>query len=227
MDKEIQTFGRQEQLFAGNGESTDLALMVDALAQEERSPWDASRIRDALMVEAGTDPATAESIALEVEEDLLKYGRTKVTTSIIREMVNVKLFQRGLDAKLADHSRIGLPVHDLETMMFNKNKENSNTSHNPESINLSIAEMVLKEYALTKVFSRDVADAHLKGDIHLHDLDIRMLVRDFLQYGRKHLARAAPGGEKVDEDCALRVEHLSCEVLFGCVYYIHIHTSPY
>ena len=30
--------------------------------------------------------------------------------------------------------------------------------------------MVLKEYALTKVFSRDVADAHLKGDIHLHDL---------------------------------------------------------
>ena len=55
-------------------------------------------------------------------------------------------------------------------MMFNKNKENSNTSHNPESINLSIAEMVLKEYALTKVFSRDVADAHLKGDIHLHDL---------------------------------------------------------
>ena len=95
MDKEIQTFGRQEQLFAGNGESTDLALMVDALAQEERSPWDASRIRDALMVEAGTDPATAESIALEVEEDLLKYGRTKVTTSIIREMVNVKLFQRG------------------------------------------------------------------------------------------------------------------------------------
>ena len=100
----------------------------------------------------------------------MKYGRSNVTTSIIREMVNVKLFQRGLEAKLADHSRIGLPVHDLETMMFNKNKENSNTSHNPESINLSIAEMVLKEYALTKVFSKDVADAHLKGDIHLHDL---------------------------------------------------------
>lgn len=170
MNELTGSYGRQGRLFENNGESTDLALMVDALAQEERSPWDASRIRDALMVEAGTDPATAESIAIEVEDDLLKYGRTNVTTSIIREMVNVKLFQRGLDAKLADHSRIGLPVHDLETMMFNKNKENSNTSHNPESINLSIAEMVLKEYALTKVFSKDVADAHLKGDIHLHDL---------------------------------------------------------
>ncbi|WP_303321769.1 anaerobic ribonucleoside-triphosphate reductase [Cloacibacillus evryensis] len=166
----MNNFGRQGHLFENKGESTDLALMVDALAQEERSPWDASRIRDALIIEAGTDPATAEGIALEVEDDLLKYGRSNVTTSIIREMVNVKLFQRGLEAKLADHSRIGLPVHDLETMMFNKNKENSNTSHNPESINLSIAEMVLKEHALTKVFSKDVADAHLKGDIHLHDL---------------------------------------------------------
>ena len=72
MDKEIQTFGRQEQLFAGNGESTDLALMVDALAQEERSPWDASRIRDALMVEAGGDPPAAGGIAPRRGDGLLK-----------------------------------------------------------------------------------------------------------------------------------------------------------
>ena len=166
----ITAFGKQAQLFGSTGESTDLALMVDALAQEERTPWDASRIRDALIIEAGVDPATAESIALEVEQDLLKYNRSHVTTTLIREMVNVKLFQRGLDAKLVDHSRIGLPVHDLEKMILTKNKENSNTSHNPESINLSIAEMVLKEFALTKVFSKDVAEAHLNGDIHLHDL---------------------------------------------------------
>jgi len=163
-------FGHQSQLFGTGAESTDIALMVDALAQEETSQWDASRIRDALCVEAGLEPVAAESIALEVEEDLLKYGRTHVTTSLIREMVNVKLFQRGLEAKLVDHSRIGLPIHDLEKMLFRKNKENSNTSHNPESINLSIAETVLKEYALTKVFTKDVAEAHLKGDIHLHDL---------------------------------------------------------
>lgn len=163
-------FGRQNVLFGSPGEATDLALMVDALAQEESSPWNAGRIRDALIIEAGVDPATAEAIALEVEDDLLKYKRPRATTTIIREMVNVKLFSRGLDAKLADHSRIGIPVHDLEKMMLTKNKENSNTSHNPESINLSVAEMVLKEYALTKIFSKDIAEAHLNGDIHLHDL---------------------------------------------------------
>ena len=113
-------FGKQGKLFGKQGESTDLALMVDALAQEESSPWDASRIRDALIIETGVDPATAEGIALEVEDELLRYERSHVTTTIIREMVNVKLFQRGLGAKLADHSRIGLPVHDLEKMMLTK-----------------------------------------------------------------------------------------------------------
>ena len=52
-DELINNFGRQGHLFENPGESTDLALMVDALAQEERSPWDASRIRDALIIEAG------------------------------------------------------------------------------------------------------------------------------------------------------------------------------
>ncbi len=164
------TAPRQRHFLLPQSESTDLALMVDALAQEMRTPWDVARIRNALIVEAGVDPVTAEEIALEVEDDLLRYDRTRITTSLIREMVNVKLFSRGLDAKLADHGRIGIPIHDLEKMMLYPNKENSNTTHNPESINLSIAEMVLKEYALTKVFSADVAEAHLKGDIHLHDL---------------------------------------------------------
>jgi len=167
---ETHSSGRQMLIFPGRAESTDLAFMVDALAQEDQSPWNASRIRDALVKEAGVEPSVAGEIAAEVESDIMRHGRERVTTAIIREMVNVKLFFRGLDAKLADHSRLGLPVYDLESMMLNPNRENSNTSHNPESINLSIAEMILKEYALGKIFSREVAKAHLGGDIHLHDL---------------------------------------------------------
>lgn len=162
--------GRQLVMFAPGGESTDLALMVDALGSEETQPWHPVRIRDALVREAGVEPGLAGELASEVESDLVRWGRNRVTTSLVRELVNVKLFQRGLDAKLQDHSKIGIPVHDLETMMLNPNRENSNTTHNPESINLSIAELALKQYALTRVFSKDVAEAHLEGTIHLHDL---------------------------------------------------------
>ncbi len=170
LDFLVKEIGKQKHIIDTGIESTDLALMVDAPSREESHPWDMTRIVSALVTEAGVDPNTAMSIAAEVEEEILRPWRTRVTTSLIREMVNVKLFQRGLDARIADHSRIGIPLYDLELVMRAPNKENSNTSHNPESINLTIAETVLKEYALTKVFSPDVARAHLNGDFHLHDL---------------------------------------------------------
>lgn len=59
---------------------------------------------------------------------------------------------------------------DVEEFIFKKNNENANTPHNPESINLSIAEFVIKQYMLRKVYSEDVARAHERGQIHIHDL---------------------------------------------------------
>ena len=73
-------FGKQGKLFEKQGESTDLALMVDALAQEESSPWDASRIRDALIIEAGVDPAT-ESCWLHIRAPWKGRSRYLVLTS--------------------------------------------------------------------------------------------------------------------------------------------------
>ncbi len=169
-------YGKQQFLF-DQGESTDLALMVETHSKDERCPWDAARIRDALIREAGVDPDTATAIAAEIEEEVLRCGKDKLNTSIIREMANVKLFQRGLDVSLVDHSRVGIPLYDLEAMMFSPNKENSNTAYNPESINLTIAERIIKDYALSKLFSSDVASAHLAGDIHLHDLG--MVIRPY------------------------------------------------
>jgi ribonucleoside-triphosphate reductase len=169
-------YGKQQFLF-DRGESTDLALMVETHSKDERCPWDAARIRDALIREAGVDPDTALSIAAEIEEEVLRCGKERLNTSIIREMANVKLFQRGLDISLVDHSRVGIPLYDLEAMMFFPNKENSNTAYNPESINLTIAERIIKDYALSKLFSSDVSGAHLAGDIHLHDLG--MVIRPY------------------------------------------------
>jgi len=169
-------YGKQQFLF-DRGESTDLALMVETHSKDERCPWDAARIRDALIREAGVDPDTAFSIAAEIEEEVLRCGKDKLNTSIIREMANVKLFQRGLDVSLVDHSRVGIPLYDLEAMLFSPNKENSNTAYNPESINLTIAERIIKDYALSKLFSSDVASAHLAGDIHIHDLG--MVIRPY------------------------------------------------
>lgn len=63
-----------------------------------------------------------------------------------------------------------IPFSDITQILENTNKENGNIQHNPEAINLTIAEKVLKEYALKNVFEEDIARAHISGEIHIHDL---------------------------------------------------------
>jgi ribonucleoside-triphosphate reductase (formate) len=151
-------------------DSIDIALLVSTTSRQEIDTWDRSKIADSLVKEAGTDPALAEEIAEAVEDRIDRTNLMTVTTAIIREMVDLELLDRGLTGMHKRHSNLGLPMWDVEQIITNANKENSNTTHNPESINLTIAETILKEFALRRVFTEDVAEAHYVGDVHLHDL---------------------------------------------------------
>ena len=98
-------------------------------------------------------------------------GMTRISTGLIRELVDNELFERGLTARLKKQAVLGIPKFDLHELIHSKSKENANIAqNNPEAINLAVAEHTLKQYALQEVFSEDVADAHMLGEIHLHDL---------------------------------------------------------
>ena len=43
--------------------------------------------------------------------------------------------------------------------------------HNPESIHKHVADEALKQYALLQMLPSHLADAHMSGDIHIHDLE--------------------------------------------------------
>lgn len=152
------------------GDATDIALQVSTTSQEEINLWDKQKIVDSIILEAGAAPDLAQEIADSVEKNLIATGQTRVTTSLIRELVDLELMERGLSQMLEKHTNLGLPMFDVENIITQPNKENSNTTHNPESINLTIAESVLKQFALARIFSKDIARAHYEGDIHLHDL---------------------------------------------------------
>ena len=150
-------------------DSTDIALFVRT-SQEDMTGWNRRRIVDALLRETYIDADTADRISLEVEE-IIQSGAVKtVTGPLIREMVNAKLLELGLEDARRMHTRLGVPLYDVDQLLVQHNKENANVPHGPEATNLTLAEGIKKEYALLHVFSPDVADAHLQGDIHLHDL---------------------------------------------------------
>jgi len=152
------------------GDATDIALLVSTSSKEEINLWDKDKIVSSLILETDASPELAQEIADRVEERIIQGHINTVTTSIIRELVDLELLERGLGTMHKKHSQIGLPMYDVEQIITSANKENSNTTHNPESINLTLAEAILKEYALRNVFSEDIARAHMVGDIHLHDL---------------------------------------------------------
>jgi len=172
-----------------SSDSTDIALMVTTSSQQEINNWDRQKIVNSLIKEVGASQELAEEIALNVEKKIVQSELSTVTTSIIREFVDLELLQRGLNTMHKQHTHLGLPMFDVEQIIGVANKENSNTTHNPESINLTLAEAILKEFALRRVFSEDVAKAHLIGDIHCHDLGF--IVRPYcgghsLEYLKKY-----------------------------------------
>ena len=49
-------------------------------------------------------------------------------------------------------------------------KENANQYNNPESIHTWCADKIAEEYALLRLIPEEHANAHLRGDIHIHML---------------------------------------------------------
>ena len=150
-------------------ETTDMALFVRT-SKEDLLGWNRQRIVDALVRETYVDRNTAEEISKEVEKQIINSKISVVTAPLIRELVDAKLVERGLEQARKMHTRLGVPLYDVDQLILHPNKENANVPHGPEATNLTLAEMIKKEYALLNVFSQEIGDAHMRGDIHIHDL---------------------------------------------------------
>ena len=152
-------------------DTTDVSLLVNTETKDETFPWDKRKIAEALEKEADLSEEVSGEIAGAVEQRVFSSGLNRISTALIRELVDNELFEKGFNKKLEKQQVIGMPKYDLEELIMSKNKENSNiATNNPEAINLAIAENTLKQYALQEVYSKEVADAHMNGMVHIHDL---------------------------------------------------------
>ncbi|MCX5750525.1 MAG: anaerobic ribonucleoside-triphosphate reductase [Candidatus Saganbacteria bacterium] len=150
-------------------DSTDLALFVRT-SGDDIIAWNRQKIVEALIRETGLAREIADQIGCEVEDEMKKMNLRFVTSPLIRELVDVKLLEHGEEEARRKHTRLGTPLYDVQQLIVNANKENANVPHGPEATNLTLAENIKKEFALLSVFAQDVADAHMRGDLHLHDL---------------------------------------------------------
>jgi anaerobic ribonucleoside-triphosphate reductase len=129
--------------------------------------FDANKIVDSLIREAGTPVDLAQKIAKETERRLVKSKTKYLTAPLIREVVNTILIEKGLEEYRHKLTRLGLPVHDVTSLIEAKSK----ISQRSASVHEKVGKVVLKEYTLLNILPRDIADAHLSGLLHINDLD--------------------------------------------------------
>ncbi len=131
--------------------------------------FDPQRITDALVRETGLAPETAHRIAVEVKEQIGLSGIRALTAPLIRGLVDAKLLEHGLMDEYRAHSRLGVPIYDVDRIIQSVSGETA-VLHGPEGSSLALAEAIKREYAIRNVFSDAVSTAHLVGDLHIENL---------------------------------------------------------
>jgi anaerobic ribonucleoside-triphosphate reductase len=145
-------------------------------------PFDYRMIETSLVKETGIAKESAIHVAKEVEAKLRKLKVNYLSAPLIREIVTVQLLEEGMEEARAKYTRLGMPVYDVTHLIEQGSKENANLHHNPETIHKFAGDQILREFLLVKVLPGYIGDAHMRGDIHLHDADYFAVRPNCLQH---------------------------------------------
>jgi ribonucleoside-triphosphate reductase len=148
------------------------------------------KIARSLIMETRLPRELAEMIARESEAELRRLKLDFVSAPLIREIVNVKLLEHGFEEARADYTRLGMPVYDAADVIEAGEKKDPSL-RDPGMLHAHMADSIFKEYALLKALPLHLADAHMRGEIHIHRLSCFVLrpasvnhdLRWFLQAG--------------------------------------------
>jgi len=151
-----------------------MLVRTSHLTMEE---FDANKIANSLIKEAKVPAELAQRAAKEAEKRLIKSKTKYLTASLIREIVNGILVEKGYEEYRHKLTRVGMPVHEVTASL--ESKDNAVDS---ETLLKKAGQTVLEEYTLLNIFPRDIADAHLSGAIHIDNLGTWILKPDEISH---------------------------------------------
>ncbi|MGB0855949.1 MAG: anaerobic ribonucleoside-triphosphate reductase, partial [Nitrosopumilus sp.] len=164
-------------------------------SHESIEEFNSHKIIQSLVREGSLPLELAQKITEEVENRIYKYQTTYLTGSLIREMVNSVLLEHGHEEYRNKLARLGLPVYDVQEMISNLD----NVDNGVEGLLFNTGQRVFAEHLLTNILPKDVADAHLSGDLHITNpgiwsmipdtifVNVKELIEDGIDLGGKYL----------------------------------------
>ena len=125
--------------------------------------FNSHKIIQSLVREGSLPLELSQKVTEEVENRIYKFQTTYLTGSLIREMVNNVLLEHGHEEYRNKLARLGMPVFDIQEMFTNV----ENLQNGVEDLLFKSGKNVLSEYLLTNTLPKDIADAHMSGDLHI------------------------------------------------------------
>lgn len=120
------------------------------------------------------DEDTAREIARDAEKRIKIMGISQLSGALVREIVNQILLEEYPEQEWKNIcTRVGTPVYDAHLIDIGEGfeaQENANLQDNAETSHKKKADKICKEQYLL-LLPPKLADAHLSGDLHIHDLE--------------------------------------------------------
>ena len=149
--------------------------------------FDPNKITEAIYKAAQSVGGSDREMAMELTLDVLRLLRQKYNgygcgVEEVQDVVEKVLIERG-HAKTAKayilyrskRSRIRDGKSELmdavQDILVETSRDNANVSNSPSAKMLQIASAASKAYYLTRMIPEHMSQAHVRGDIHIHDLD--------------------------------------------------------
>jgi len=134
--------------------------------------FNAIKVIESIRKETGCTGKVIEEIVDEVHNILNVIRLDPVNGPLIREFVNTKFLERGMNECRRKYTRVGMPVYDARQADLGVGKgDNANLSDgSPETVHKRKADQLAKEQALL-MLPEYITEAHMSGDIHIHDLE--------------------------------------------------------
>jgi anaerobic ribonucleoside-triphosphate reductase len=114
-----------------------------------------------LLKKLGSTIPSVEDVQDAVEKVLIETGHAKTAKAYI--------LYRDRRTKLRDAKSDLMDV--VQDILVETSRENANVSNSPSAKMLQIASAASRQYYLSRLIPEEMAQAHLNGDYHIHDLD--------------------------------------------------------
>ncbi len=152
---------------------------VDHSSRGRISAWSKAAILSDLVNGARLTPSLASEIASDVEKRVFRSGLTRISSSLVRELVDNELFNRGFSSRIFSGVRVGIPASQIRKMI-----ESNSPGWTPFDIASGVSDSVLQRFSLREIYTSEEVELHLRGIVCLEGLSLPSGYQGIVLYPR-------------------------------------------